>query len=48
MWLALFLGCYKWYLNNLVTPCSARTLHDIGPDEDVRDLRGEDYDTPKS
>jgi hypothetical protein len=43
MWLALFLGCYKWYLNNLVIPCDT---HGTGlGKEDVKDLSGGDSDT---
>jgi hypothetical protein len=44
----LFLGRYKWYLSNLVTPCGAEVLHDVGFDEDVRDLSGRDCDTLES
>jgi hypothetical protein len=42
MCLALFLNCYKWYQNNLTTPCSVEAQHGVGPDEDVRDLSRRD------
>jgi hypothetical protein len=40
MWLAFFLNRYKWYQSNFVTPCDAEELHDVGPNEDVKNLSG--------
>jgi hypothetical protein len=31
MWLVLFMCRYKWYQNNLVTPCGIGALHDVAP-----------------
>uniref|UniRef100_A0A2N9IIP1 Integrase catalytic domain-containing protein n=1 Tax=Fagus sylvatica TaxID=28930 RepID=A0A2N9IIP1_FAGSY len=44
MWLALSLGCYKWYQSQPSNPVWARTYGN----EDVRDLSGEDCDAPNS
>lgn len=41
MWLALFLGGYKWYQSNLVILCGAKVLHGVGPNEDIGDLSWE-------
>jgi hypothetical protein len=45
MWLALSLGCYKWYQSQPSNLCG---LGHMGPNEDVRDLSGGDCDAPKS
>ena len=45
MWLALSLGFINGIRANPVIPCG---LGHMGPNEDVRDLSGEDYDAPKS
>jgi hypothetical protein len=35
MWLTFFLSHDKWYQINLITPCDAKTLHDMGFKEDA-------------
>jgi hypothetical protein len=45
---SVFLGHYKQYQSSLVTPYGGGVLHDMGPDEDVKDLSGGDCDTPEN
>ena len=48
MWLALFLGSLHMVSEQARQPSvgSATLPHKVGPNKDVRDLSGADYDTP--
>ena len=41
----LSLGHYKWYQNNLITQCDDKSLHNVGPNEDIMDLNKKNCDT---
>ena len=45
MWLALPLGCYKWYQSQ---PSNLVWVGHMDPNEDVRDLSGGDCDATNS
>lgn len=47
MWLTFSQGHHKWYQGSLVTLCGAEALHDVSPNEDVRNLSRGVCDTQK-